>query len=305
MDTAFESIEKIGDRVDAYNLLTIALILGVAAVTYAIGSRILDRAVHHDRGTRKHRLPHWEDQRRRTILSISKSAFGVLVWAVAGFNIFGTLGIPVAPLLAGAGIAGVALGFGAQTLVKDLIAGIFLISENHYRVGDVVRLGDISGVVEKVTLRITVLRDLDGIVHYIPNGVPETASNMSMGFSGVNIDVGVDYSSDLEHVIKVVNEVGEGMMAEEEWAEKILEKPEFLRVDNFGDSAIIIKIIGKTQPLEQWAVEGEYRKRLKIAFDKAGIVIPLPQRVLHQAAPALPAARGRRKEPAARPAVLK
>jgi small conductance mechanosensitive channel len=197
--------------------------------------------------------------------------------------IVGQLGVDIAPLIAGAGIIGVALGFGAQSLVKDIIAGLFITVENQYRVGDVVKLGDTAGLVERISLRVTVLRDLDGIVHHVPNGTIDITSNFSKEYSGINLNIGVAYASDLEEVIKIINKVGDDISKDPEWKELVIEKPQFLRVDNFGDNSIDMKITGSVEPLKQWDVTGELRKRLKIAFDKAGIEIPFPQRVIHKA----------------------
>ncbi len=155
--------------------------------------------------------------------------------------------------------------------------------ENQYRVGDVVCFGDTCGSVEKINLRTTILRDLDGVVHHIPNGEIKIASNLSKHYSRVNIDIGVSYDSNLEKVIKVVNKVGSDLAKDKKWKEKIIKPPQFLRVNDFGDSAIMIKILGETMPIMQWEVAGELKKRLKIAFDKEGIEIPYPQRVIHKA----------------------
>lgn len=243
-------------------------------------SRIIRKTIkkhHHEASARA------EKQREDTIIQIISGILNVLVWPIAFMAILSQIGFDIAPLLAGAGVAGVALGFGAQTLVKDLIAGLFIIVENQYRVGDVVEIADTAGVVEGITLRVTILRDLDGNVHHVPNGSIDVTSNMSKDFSGINFDVGVDYSSDLNKVIKVVNAVGEELAQEQDWQEKIIEAPSFLRVNELADSAIVIKVTGKVQPLQQWEVMGEMRKRLKEAFDKEGIGIPFPQRVIHEA----------------------
>ncbi len=224
-----------------------------------------------------------EEKRERTIIHIINGGIRILVWPMALILVVAQLGVQIGPLIAGAGIVGVALGFGAQSLVKDVISGLFIIIENQYGVGDVVDLDGTSGLVEDINLRKTTLRDLDGTVHHIPNGTIDRASNLSSEFSGINLNVGVDYSSNLEKVIKVVNEVGMDITRDEQWANDIIEAPSFLRVDNFGDSSIDIKITGRTKPLRQWDVTGELRKRLKIAFDKAGIEIPFPQRVVHKA----------------------
>lgn len=155
--------------------------------------------------------------------------------------------------------------------------------ENQYRVGDVVCFDGTCGLVEDISLRMTTLRDLDGTVHHVPHGEIKQVSNLSKYFARVNLNISVSYNSNLEQVITVVNRVGRELAEDPHWKEHILEAPQFLRVDNFADSAIIIKILGKTRPIKQWDVAGELRKRIKIAFDKEGIEIPFPQRVIHQA----------------------
>ena len=174
------------------------------------------------------------------------------------------------------GIAGIAVGFGAQYLIRDLIAGVFITIENQYRVGDVARIADIAGLVEDITLRKTVLRDLDGIVHHVPNGEIRVASNYTRHFSRVNLNVSVAYGTDLDHAIDVINRVGRELVEDKDWSDRIKTTPQVLRVDNLGDSGIDIKILGDVKPLEQWAVMGELRLRLKKAFDNEGIEIPWP-----------------------------
>jgi small-conductance mechanosensitive channel len=191
------------------------------------------------------------------------------------------VGVNVAPLIAGLGLAGLAIGFGAQSLVKDMINGIFILMDNQYGRGDVVTIAGTTGIVEDINLRRTILRDLDGTVHFIPHSNVEVASNWTMEFSRINLDVGVAYESDLDQVIDVINRVGRDFAEEPEFKDKIRSAPHVLRVDNFGDSSIDIKVIGETVPLEQWALMGQLRLRLKKAFDEEGIVIPYPQRTLH------------------------
>jgi small-conductance mechanosensitive channel len=200
----------------------------------------------------------------------------VLVGIIALFMIISELGINIAPALAGLGIAGIAIGFGAQSLVKDLFNGTLILLENQYGIGDVVKTAGIVGLVEDITLRRTVLRDLDGIVHSIPNSEISVASNYTKEWSRVNMDISVGYGEDLDHVIQVINRVGKEMAKDPHWAPRILKAPEVLRVDEFGDSGIIIKILGETKPLTQWDVMGEMRLRLKKVFDKEGIEIPWP-----------------------------
>lgn len=224
-----------------------------------------------------------EEKRENTIIDILLGTARVLLWILAGMMILSELGVNIGPLLAGAGIAGLAVGFGGQYLIRDVINGLFIIWENQLRIGDVVCIGDLTGTVEHVSLRIVTLRGLDGVIHIIPNGEVKTVSNHSKGFSRVNMNVGVSYSADIDHVASVINSVGIQLSEDPEWKEKIKKAPQFLRVDNFDDSSVDLKILGDTLPGEQWAVAGEFRKRLKYAFDKEGIELPYPQRVIHNA----------------------
>src|SRR3989344_5539240 len=224
-----------------------------------------------------------EKKREDTLVRIISGAIGVIIWLVAGLMIFQELGVAIGPILAAAGIVGLAFGFGGQYLIRDLISGLFIIFENQYRVGDVVCFDGTCGLVEDISLRMTTLRDLDGVAHHVPHGEIKKVSNLSKHYARVNLNIGVSYGSNLEHVISVVNKVGRELAEDAEWKEHVLKPPQFLRVDDFADSAIIIKILGETKPLKQWDVAGELRKRLKIAFDKEGIEIPFPQRVIHNA----------------------
>ena len=186
------------------------------------------------------------------------------------------VGVEIGPILAGSAIVGVALGFGAQWLVKDLIAGIFVLMENQYRVGDVVKVADVIGLVEEINMRKTVLRDLDGIVHHVPNGEIRVASNYSRHFSRVNLDISVAYDTDLDFAISVINRVCTEMTEEEGWKKRFKSVPQVLRVNKLGDSGIDIKIVGDVVPLEQWNIMGQLRLRIKKAFDAEGIEIPWP-----------------------------
>jgi len=215
-------------------------------------------------------------KRTDTLFSVFLGAGRLLIIIVVIFMILSELDIPIAPALAGFGIAGVAIGFGAQYLIKDLIAGIFIILENQYRVGDWVMVADISGLVEEVHLRKTVLRDFDGTVHHVPNGEIRVASNFTRKFSRINLNISVAYDTDLDHAMDVINRVGDELAEDERWGKLIKGAPHALRVDNLGDSGIDIKILGNVNPMQQWAVMGELRLRLKKAFDAEGIEIPWP-----------------------------
>jgi moderate conductance mechanosensitive channel len=224
-----------------------------------------------------------EKKREDTLIRIVTVSFGALVWLTALLMTLQEVGIAIGPFLAAAGVAGLAFGFGGQYLIRDLISGLFIIMENQYRIGDVVCFDGTCGLVEDITMRMTTLRDLDGTVYHVPHGEIKRVSNLSKQFARVNLNIGIAYSSNLEQVISVVNKVGKELAEDPKWKEYILKPPQFLRIDDFGDSAIVIKILGDTKPLKQWDITGELRKRIKIAFDREGIEIPFPQRVVHEA----------------------
>ena len=224
-----------------------------------------------------------EKKREDTLIRIFTSSLVILVLLLAILMVLQEAGIAVGPLLAAAGIAGLAFGFGGQYIIRDFISGLFIIMENQYRVNDVVCFDGTCGLVEDISLRMTTLRDLDGVVHHMPHGEIKKVSNLTKHFSRVNLNIGIAYNSNLEQVISVINKVGRELADDPAWKEFILKPPQFLRIDDFGDSAIVIKVLGETKPLKQWDVAGDLRKRLKIAFDKEGIEIPFPQRVVHSA----------------------
>jgi len=200
----------------------------------------------------------------------------VIIILLVIFMILSEIDIAIGPILAGFGVAGIAVGFGAQYLIRDLIAGVFILMENQYRVGDVVKVADVLVLVEAINLRKTVLRDLDGIVHHVPNGEVRVASNYTRHFARVNLNISVAYGTDLDFAIEVINRVCQEMAEEEKWSKVIRSVPQVLRVDSLGDSGIDIKILGDVKPLEQWNVMGQLRLRIKNEFDKVGIEIPWP-----------------------------
>jgi len=210
-------------------------------------------------------------KREKTLFKIFSTTLQTGIWIFAVLMIFQEIGIEIGPLLAATGILGLALGFGGQHLVRDLISGIFIILEDEYRVGDMVCIDGVNGVVEDMTMRITILRDLDGAVHYIPHGGIKKVSNFSKGFSRINLDLNISYDSDIEKAISVVNQVGQNLAKDDKWSPFIIKTPQFLRIDNFTGTGITLKVLGEVKPLKQWDVAGEFRKRLKIAFDKNGI----------------------------------
>jgi len=260
------------------------VLIGVAAwLLHKIVARIIRKAVKVAVVADPEQPPEAETQREDTLIRIFLGAMGITILVMAVMMILQEAGLEIGPILAGAGILGLALGFGGQYLIKDIISGLFIILENQYRIGDVVDINSTGGLVEDISLRMTTLRDMNGTVHHIPHGEVKIVSNLSKKFARVNLDLGIAYNSDIEKVIKIVNRIGDDLAADPYFKDLILVPPKFLRINDFAESAIVIKIVGDTKPLKQWEVAGELRKRIKIAFDREGIVIPFPQRVVHSA----------------------
>lgn len=263
---------------------------GVKIIFIIIGSFILHKILIRfiAKGVRiavrpeKHHNKEAEEKREKTLIQIFSTTTKIVIITVSSLMVFSEFGIEIAPIIAAAGIVGLAFGFGGQYLIRDLISGLFIILENQYRIGDVVKFDTIGGAVEEISLRKTTLRDIDGTVHHVPHGEIKTVSNFSKDFARVNLDIGVGYGTDLDHVIDLINKIGNGLTEDPNWKEFIIKTPQFLRVDNFADSAIILKILGETIPHKQFDVTGELRKRIKIVFEKEGIEIPFPQVVIHQ-----------------------
>ncbi|MFA5368160.1 MAG: mechanosensitive ion channel family protein [Dehalococcoidia bacterium] len=256
----------------------ILLIAFLSTALYVALRKAIPRAMSLTMGKSKWSNKAKEEQEKRikTLARVFVFTSGMLILAISIFMILSELGINIGPLIAGFGIVGVAVGFGAQSLIRDLIGGLFIIIEDQYNVGDVVKIGSTSGLVEEINLRRTVLRDLDGIVHFIPNGESGVVSNFTKEWSRVNLNISVAYGTDLDHAISVINRVCKEMAEEPDWKEIFLKTPQVLRVDSLGNSGIEIKILGDTKPIMQWAAMGEIRKRLKKAFDIEGIEIPWP-----------------------------
>jgi small conductance mechanosensitive channel len=266
-----------------YHGLPMLIIIFAAILVRIVGSIFLERIIRRLVPASHFHSPQAEKQREDTLIRIARGTLNVLVWIIAGLMVLSQVGINIGPLLAAAGVAGLAVGFGGQYLIRDVVSGLFIILENQYRVGDVVCLDQTCGSVEDISLRMATLRDLDGAVHHVPHGAVSRVSNLSKDFARVNIDISISYRSKLETVIETINRVGEELAQDEQWKADILKPIAFERVDSFADSALIVKVLGDTVPLRQWAVAGEFRKRIKIAFDREGIEIPLPQRTVYLA----------------------
>jgi len=215
-------------------------------------------------------------RRVQTLSSGITTGVGIVIPIVALLMILSEVGVSITPLLATAGVAGIAVGFGAQSFIKDVISGTLILMEDQYKKGDVVKVAGIAGLVEYINLRRTVLRDLDGIVHSIPNSEVTTASNYTKEYSRVNIDVPVAYGTDLDRAMEIINRVGKEMSQDPTFGPMIRSAPKTLGVNKFGDSGIDIKVLGDTRPLMQWDVGREFRRRVKRAFDEEGVEIPWP-----------------------------
>jgi len=220
-------------------------------------------------------------KRVETLMNIVYGAGRVIIYVIFIMILLKKLGVDIAPLLAGAGILGLAIGFGAQELVRDFLSGFFILLENQIRKGDVAIINGTGGLVEDIELRTTTLRDFTGTTHIFPNGKINTISNMTMEWSAMVFDIGVAYKEDPEKVISIMKQVGEDLANDPGFKDLIMEPLEVFGVDKFADSAVIIKARIKTKPIQQWTVGREYRKRLKYAFDHNGIEIPFPHTTVY------------------------
>jgi small conductance mechanosensitive channel len=264
----------------APNGLRILLILGAAFIVTRVLRRLIlrvERMLEDEDPTATSE----REKRARTLGRILRQAVVVVVWGVTTATILGELGLDLKPILAGAGIAGLAFGFGAQTLVKDLIAGFFILLENQFRVNDVIQAAGVSGLVESINLRTTVLRDVEGRLHVIPNGEIGVVTNFTHEWSRAVLDVGVAYKEDTDRCVAVLRRVGAEMEGDAEFGPKLAGPFEYPGVESFGDSAVVLRMLVKTQPQERWNVLRELRRRVKKAFDEHGIEIPFPHVTLY------------------------
>ncbi len=272
------------DKADDYlksiapNLLIILLIVlgswitwwALRAATRRITLQITKR--HGDKGAA---------QRVETVSGVLNNMISIGVGVLAITLVLGEIGVNLGPLVAAAGIAGVAIGFGAQSVVKDALNGFFFLLEGQVRVGDVVDAGGKIGLVENITMRVLVLRDFGGVVHVIPHGEITTVSNMTKTFSMALIEIGVAYREDHEDVMRIMREEADALCEDPEWGPKIIDEPEVFGIDAFGDSALVFKTRLKTEPLAQWNVARAYRRRIKTRFDRENIEIPFPHQTLY------------------------
>lgn len=226
--------------------------------------------------------PRTESEKRiETLVHLIKRAALLIIWLTVSLMILKEVRVEIGPIIASAGIAGVAVGFGAQNLVRDIISGFFIILENQIRVGDVAIINGTGGLVEKINFRTTILRDVSGTVHVFPNGTISTLSNMTNEWSAYVFDIGIAYKENTDRVIDIMKVVGRKLREDQKFGKNMLEDPDIFGVDKFGDSAVVIKGRIKTKPIKQWEVGREYLRRIKLAFDEQGIEIPFPHHSIY------------------------
>lgn len=255
------------------SLLRLAFLVAAAVGANELAQMLVNNVIE--------RVNHTSVNRRRslqlnTLRPLLLGLVQIVVLVIATLMILGEIGVEIGPLIAGAGVIGIALGFGAQTVVKDFLTGLFLIIEDVVSVGDIVRVGDSGGLVEKMTLRTLQLRDYDGTLHVFPYSEAQVVHNMTKTFSYYVFDLQVAYESDVDRAIEIMRQVGADLQADEAYREKIIEAIDIAGVDGFADSGVKLKARFKTRPMDQWSVGREYNRRLKRAFDEAGVSIPYP-----------------------------
>jgi len=260
------------------NGLGIAIILALTFVALKVATLLAAKLVAF---LNRDKLDHESQKRADTLSSVIRWVLRTGILLIAAVMLLGQLGVQIGPIIAAAGVVGLAVGFGAQNLVQDVIGGFFLLLEDQVRVGDVVQLNEKSGLVEKITLRITILRDFSGNVHYVRNGKIDVVTNMTKEFSYYVFEIGVAYREDTDEVTAVIEAVGKNLQSDPAFKDDIEAPVEVVGVDKFGDSAIVIKARIKTKPIQQWRVGREFNRRLKKKFDELGIEIPFPHITLY------------------------
>lgn len=265
------------------HFLDIIVIIVFCWILRKFGTKFINNVIH--KTVRRDLYPTEADRKKRikTLDNLVAAIMKVITWMIAIFMIISEMGINTAPLLASAGVFGLAIGFGAQSLVKDFVSGIFIITEHQYRVGDVVQIGQVLGTVESITIRTTVIRELNGDLHHVPNGSIVVTTNKTMGFGSINEDITVARNTDISEAEHIVNHVGEEIAALAELKGMVKEAPHLASVKGYDASGVVLKILGKTTTGDAWRVKSEFYKKLFKAFDKHGIEVPYQQMVVHQA----------------------
>jgi small conductance mechanosensitive channel len=283
MEVLNQFLATISWQVLIFTSIRILLILLLGWLGGAVLGRVLRKMEQRliKRGQAEGEPPSESVKRADTLVRLVRKAVYLVLWTAVVLVVLQEIGVEIGPILAGAGIAGLAVGFGAQNLVRDVISGFFLILENQVRVGDVAIINGTGGLVEQVNFRTLVLRDLAGVVHVFPNGTINTLSNMTQEWSAYVFEIGVAYKENTDRVIAVMQKVLEDLQTDAVFGLLILETPEIMGVDKFADSAVVIKGRIKTRPIRQWMVGREFLRRLKLAFDEEGIEIPFPHQTVY------------------------
>ncbi|MDO4902538.1 MAG: mechanosensitive ion channel family protein [bacterium] len=265
---------------------TVVIILAITASW--LMHRVIDVLFHYQRRIGRYKRSEDLQKRSRTLSRITKTALDIVIWIYAVILFLSEIGVDVAKMMTGAGLIGALIGFGAQNTIRDILAGFFIVLENQYRVGDIIEIQIagrlMTGKVENMSLRITQIRDREGKLHSIRNGASEATTNMSFRYANVNFKVGVAYDTDIDHLEKVINEVGLKMAEDDRFAKIIIEPIRFVRISAFKESEIEINCLGRVKAGEQYSITGEFRRMLKKAFDQNGIEFPFPQVVVHDQA---------------------
>lgn len=278
-----ELLKNIPVQALAMGVVRIVLILVLAWIVSAILKKMLNKMKVHllEKSRFAGELTEESSRRAETLTHLIRQALMIALGIVVVLTILKEVGFEIGPILASAGIVGLAVGFGAQNLVRDVISGFFFILEDQVRVGDVAIVNKTGGLVEQLNFRTIVLRDLEGVVHVFPNGTVTSLSNMSKTWSGYVFNLGVAYKEDTDQVVGVIREVGEGLQSDETYGPLIIEPVEIFGVDKLDNSSVVIKGRIKTKPLQQWFVGREFLRRIKYAFDARGIEIPFPHSTVY------------------------
>jgi small-conductance mechanosensitive channel len=276
----FESIDWENVFLASFRILLVLILLWIAMGVATIFLKRLEKMLIA-RGEATEELATETEKRAETLVRLLRQGVVIMLWVIGGLVVLRELGVEIGPVLASAGVAGVAVGFGAQNLVRDVIAGFFLILENQVRVGDVATINGTGGLVEALNFRTLVLRDLSGTVHVFPNGEVKNLANLTRGWSAYVFDIGIAYKEDVDKVMELMRQVGADLRQDPHFGPLMIDDVEVFGVDDFADSAVIIKGRLRTRPIKQWDVGREYRRRLKYAFDEAGIEIPFPHRSIY------------------------
>ncbi|CAN5804947.1 hypothetical protein BH23GEM9_BH23GEM9_24900 [soil metagenome] len=272
--------------------MKIVVVIFIALIAHRLVRVLITRIVTREIEEDDPLVRRLREQRAQTLASLLGNIAAIAIVVVVALTVLDILIENTGPILASFGIIGLAFSFGAQSLVKDVISGTFMLIEGQFGIGDVVKVSDVSGLVEKITLRTTVLRDIEGAVHIVPNGEITRVTNMTKAWSRAVLHVGVAYREDVDRVMEVLRDLLREFHADPDWSALLLEEPVVPGVESFADSAVVIRIMAKTLPLKQWDVARELRRRIKIRFDREGIEIPFPHVTLYWGDGQAPASAG-------------